>query len=151
MIIDLVEDAVTSIQDVNGMPYYSFNTWPEEADRLTQLNKVATAEDQKFPLVFLKLPIREAFEEAEQSYDSELIIYIMGRTKMKYNSEYRHTNEMPALRTIETNLNKALKVNNVTFTDYDRNEVMFAEFNTNEPVNFIELIIPAKYQINCLT
>jgi hypothetical protein len=150
-VVDLVENAVKSIQEEDGKPFYSYNTWPEEADRLTQLNKQVTSEDTKFPLVFLKLPITESFEESEKMFESELSIFIIGRTKSKYNSEYRHKNEMPALRTIETNVLSALNARNVRFTDYDREEVLYAEFNNNEPVNFIELTIPVKYSINCLT
>jgi hypothetical protein len=150
-VVDLVENAVISIQGESGKPFYSYNTWPEEADRLTQLNKVVTSEDVKFPLVFLKEPITEPFKDSEKMFESELSIYIIGKTKPEYNSKYRHKNEMPALRTIETNLKNALKSKEVRFTDFIREEVKYAEFNNNEPVNFIELTIPVKYSINCLT
>jgi hypothetical protein len=150
-IIDLVEDSVKSIRNEEGKPYYSYNTWPEEADRLTQLNKEVTSDDIKFPLVFLRLSVREPFDESEKQYSPEIFIYIIGRTKSKYNSKYRHENEMPKLRDIEDDLLKSLNVNNVKYTDFSREEVMYAEFNINEPVNFIELQIPVIINKNCLT
>ncbi len=149
--IDLVGYAVESIQDNKGRPYYSYNTWPEEADRLTQLNKELTAEDIKYPLIFLRLPIAEDFDDSEKTYSPELSIYIIGRTTTDVNTKYRYENEMPDLRDIEDDLLNALNTYNVRFTDHTRQEVMYAEFNINEPVNFIELVIPVTINKNCLT
>lgn len=150
MIQDLVNNAVESIR-VHDKPYFSYGTWPEEAQRLDKINELITRDDIKFPLVFLREPIRESFDSSEKYYRTTLFLYIIGRTDIKKTPKYRHENEMPALRTIETSLRTALKHNSVEFEDFDREEVKAAELEINTPVNFIELEIPAKYLLNCLT
>jgi hypothetical protein len=150
MIIDLINTAVTSIQ-VDNEPYYSYGTWTDEAFRLSLLNDITAKQGEKFPLVFLLLykGFKENYIESENSFESDLRIFILDRTKLVQNTQRRNEEEMPALRTIETNLLAALKIVPVKFLDYDREEYMYAENELNTPVNSIELGIPATYQIFC--
>ena len=150
MIIDTIQAAVTAFQ-VDSIPFYSYGTWIDEANRLTLLNDIISKQDQKFPLVFLLLDFDENYIETENSFESNLRLFIINRTADTANAERRHTDEMPTLRTIETNLLKYLKLYNIRFSDYSRTERFYAENQLNVPVNTIELEIPAIYQINCLT
>lgn len=150
MIIDTIGSAVTSIQ-VDGSPFYSYGTWIDEANRLTLLNDIIAKQDQKFPLVFLLLDFTEDYIESENSYESDLSIFILGRTKDVNNAQRRHENEMPTLRAIESSLLTALKNYNIRFTDYSRTEMFYMKNQLSVPANSIELEIPAIYQIQCLT
>jgi hypothetical protein len=150
MIIDIVENAVTDIQ-VDSEPYFSYGTWNDEANKLTELNKIIASQGNKFPLVFLLLDIEESYISSERAFNSNIRIFIIDRTDIKYTPQKRHTLELPALRTIESALLSSLKVNSIHFEDYERVERFYPENKLNTPVNAIELDIPANYQINCLT
>jgi hypothetical protein len=148
MIIDYIESAVSDIQ-VSGEPYYSYGTWNDEANRLTELNKILAKHSNKFPLVFLLLDIEEDYIKENGWYEADLRIFIIGRTDEKYTPQKRHENELPALRTIESALLNSMKVNKVSFEDYSRVERFYPENKLNTPVNAIELTIPANYSNNC--
>jgi hypothetical protein len=151
MIIDLVNNAVTDIQDGNGQPYYSYGTWNDEANRLTELNKIISKQGTKFPLVFLLLDIEEEYSKENRSFTSELQLFIIDRTDINFTPQKRHESELPTLRTIESALLNSLKRNSIGFEDYTRIERFYPENKLNTPVNTIELSIPARYSEFCLT
>ena len=144
MIIDKIQLAVESFQ-VDEKPHFSFGTWNDEANRLTQLNKITSKQGSKFPLVFLLLNFKEKIIKAERKKESDIKLFIVNRSDDKLTPQQRHVLELPELRQIESDLLKNLKSQGIQFEDYEREELFYPENKLNTPVNAIELSIPVNY------
>jgi len=144
--IDLIENAVESIQDKKKEPYFRYGDILEVSNETTTLNRILSGQNKKFPFIYMNTNFEETVKGIQLSGDMNeclLTLWIVNRSNLKYDAYGRNENEMPKLRTIRDNLVKELQRKGVSFEEYKRKELFYRadenEFNT--PVNVIRIEI----------
>jgi hypothetical protein len=93
----------------SNKPYFDYEKWPKEANKLTELNKLAYKRYQKFPLIFLLEDITQ--DESVSGYycSANLNIFFVTYTQQNKDAKWRLENKIKLiLQPIYDNFIKAL-------------------------------------------
>lgn len=125
-------------------PYFQFSEWFEADRKLMEKGESSTYKFQKFPLVFLKLPVSESvISNVTNNYTiNSFNLYIFVETDETKDTSWRNTNTMPELRELETRFVSQFRKYVVGAMNYTRTE-LFYDIGTanrfNSPVDAILL------------
>lgn len=116
-------------------PYFYFSEWKEADRKLMEKGESFVYRFQRFPMIFLLLPITET-DSKHLIHDFEidkLNIYFFTQTDEKKDSIWREINTFPELRILETKFNNQFQKYITTALEKQRTEMFF---DTGEKYRF---------------
>ena len=152
-ILDNLNSAVTRIQTA-GIPEFRYGDLMEVETETEWMNFIKSTQGKKYPFVYVSEQFEPVYDSDNGWYDVDLDLYIIGRSDEKVRAADRNADELPALRTIQTNLLRAIEIECGHWDSYSPQELFFNK-NTTEldsSVNVIKLRLTGlKIDKNCLT
>ncbi len=149
-LIDKIQEAVKSIQDKKYMPVFRYGDITEVDDINLTMNRIMEQQHKKFPLIYMSSDYDETEIINDKIFETDLTLWIVGKSKENYTAKQRHERELPALRTIRQNIERAIEIKAGQSETISKKEIFFKkdinEFDT--PVNVIRMIFSGlKYQL----
>ena len=142
-------DLSLSTSSKSNAPYYDFTNWKSEANELTEKDNAPKYKQQKYPLIYLLLNIKESRDnQAYHSSIDNVNLYLVVPTDKVKSDEWRHNNTFPTLRALYDELIEAIKSNkNIlidgNFISHDYEEIFFMgkeDRNQNKLNDYVDCI-----------
>jgi len=144
VVLNLDETTLTGITSaISNAPYFDYDHWDSESGQLLLKDNEVEKREQKYPLIYLLLNIKENRQEnnANKSEIGTINIYLIKQTDHFKNTKWRHETNFPILRSLYDNFllslqqNYYINVSNYISHNYEELFFMGTEDRNQNKVN----------------
>jgi len=148
--IDKIETAVLSIQNKIKRPTFVYEDTVEVDDVYQAMNIISEQKITTFPFVYISSKYQQREVIKGKEYETDITLWIVGKSEEDYDSEDRREKVLPALWAIESDLKRAIELNLGEYEGYTTEPDYYkkSEVHFDTPVNVIRMRFDGlKYQL----